>query len=328
MENAITASAFDHLYDVLEGRTPCDVPEHAGGMDRLIYDSYCIQHQGLPSAADIRSGELHLVFGQNAVTSEHRKQIVRKAVLYGQHSYFAMPYKVRRTEISPDSYDGSVDYGHSIVSVDRGVKELLIELKPYVLKHYITLLPDTIRVPGRDDWEGTRLLRVRLESDYLNEQLAEINGVRLFLPCLKGVPDEALLTIREQEMQEEFADFQRSLCSLLAANVAVGDRALYELMRTVDEHVRRIDDRMKELKRTSWFASLGLTLLPFPLLLAFTTIPADYSAVLKGVVAMLGTRTALSYMEHMQEQRRSKRAVERDPFFVPWFLASKKDTKT
>ena len=32
-------------------------------------------------------------------------------------------------------------------------------------------------------------------------------------------------------------------------------------------------------------------------------------------------------MEHMQEQRRSKRAVERDPFFVPWFLASKKDTK-
>jgi hypothetical protein len=272
-------------------------------------------------------GELHLVFSPKAIKRMRGRAVVvaKKAALYGTRSYFLTRYRASQYFL-PGEEDSS-GTPPTVYSFDDAFVDFVQELFPYVVDGCIAVIPswDVGGAVGNNPYTVTNkgLLKIELEKKFLLKQLTESpKAVSLFLPYIAGIPSVRLLEIRH-EYQDKLTDFHRALYGLVSSPAEQGERILYELMQEVDHNIRRLNDQMDRLSKKQWFERMKLGLVGFPMILAFA-VPPDLQEIVKTAAEMVGSASALSYVESLRTTSVARRDIEQSPFYVPWLLQQPK----
>jgi hypothetical protein len=268
-------------------------------------------------------GNLDLVFGPQAVAEMGvgTEVIAKKAALYGTHSIFVTPYKATMFFFETGE-EVTFAQPDTVYSFSDEFADFLDRIMPFFQDGCIYTYPTWEAVgagtyPYTVNYRG--ILKVELKKRYLVEQLKESpKAVSLFLPHIAGIPAAQLINIRH-EYQDSLAEFHRALYGLVFSSAEDGDRALYEVMQEVDHNIRQLNDRMNRLRKQQWFDRMKLGLVGFPMILALA-VPPEVQNIVQAAAAMVGSASAVSYIDNLRVTSEDRQDIERSPFYVPWLL--------
>jgi hypothetical protein len=314
---ATAKDAFSVIDDHLAAGGSVGDPE----VERAIYGAFFDARA--PDPSSLPKDEVRFIFGPGAVTGRDVQSVASRAALLSTQSYLVTPYTLRR-EVFPDPYD---EYGRPeayTLNVSPEFVELALKLRPYLLDGCIQLLAKTstyVSGSGRayTNAEHSHLLDVLLDEE-LTGPMAEVGAAAVEIPLqgLAGAGDRVLEA--RAEHQEEFLAFQHALAGLVSCDPEDGERALSESVLAVDEEVRRINESMEALQRSTRSETLKLALTPVPILLPILLPPPIGAAVELAMGVLGGGGGVLQYVRHLSQRRKTLKELKRDPFYVPWLL--------
>ena len=155
-------------------------------------------------------------------------------------------------------------------------------------------------------------------ENYCTEE-TKLGVLNLWLPQLKNIPLELMLKLRKDE-ENTFKIYQYELKRILN-NFESNDpeNKLLELFQNVDENVRKLENRLKIIKKSSILsktdAVIGTTVVGLTFFL-----PEE---IYRMIIAILGSYNLYKFKDTLFKQKEKMNDFRTSEFYIPWLLNKK-----